>query len=196
MPASTHDPAISRRTALVGLGVGGFGLALTTAGRPAAAQDRAGDLASHPMVGTWAAMTPDGVVPQIHGADGSIIAAFTPNYVDPALGLTFQGPALGRWEPDGERRAKIMFIQALSDANGTYLGTSQITAVIEVSDDGQSWIGGGDGTHLIVRDVANNVTVDQTIPSGDLTVTGIRIGATAESVILPVATPAAATPTT
>jgi hypothetical protein len=31
------------------------------------------------------------------------------------------------------------------------------------------------------------------IPSGDLTVTGIRIGATAESLVLPVATPAAAT---
>jgi hypothetical protein len=63
-----------------------------------------------------------------------------------------------------------------------------------VSDDGQAWTGVGDGTRVIVRDAANNITVDQTIPSGDLTVTGIRIGATAKSLVLPVATPAVATP--
>ena len=47
--------------------------------RPAAAQEAAaGDLANHPLVGTWAVQTPGGVVPQIHGPDGSVIVAFPP----------------------------------------------------------------------------------------------------------------------
>jgi hypothetical protein len=188
--------SITRRTALAGLGAGGLGLALATAGRSTAAQEGSDELASHPMVGTWTAMTPDGVVPQIHGADGSLIAAFPPTYVDPQFGLTFQGPALGHWEPDGERRANFTFFQALSDANGAFVRTVQVAAAIEVSEDGQTWSGGGDGTRVIVRDAANNVIADQTIPSEALTVTGIRVGATAESLVLPVATPAAATPTT
>ena len=93
---STNNPqrALSRRTALTGLGAGGLGLALTAPGRHAAAQEEAVDLTGHPLVGTWAVMTPGGIVPQIHGADGSFIAAFPPNYVDPMLGLTFQGSAL------------------------------------------------------------------------------------------------------
>jgi hypothetical protein len=38
-------------------------------------------------------MTMGAVVPQTHGAEGSFVAALPPNYVDPALGLTFRGPA-------------------------------------------------------------------------------------------------------
>jgi len=44
--------------------------------------------------------------------------------------------------------------------------------------------------HIIVRDAANNVLIDQEIPF-DSPVTGTRIGATIESVVLPVVTPAA-----
>ncbi len=186
------EPNVSRRTALAGLGAGGLGLALAAAARPAAAQEGASDMASHPMVGTWAAVTPGGVVPQIHGADGSFIAAFPPNYVDPMLGLAFQGPGLGRWEPDGERRGLITFLQALSDTDGAYIGTYQVSAAIEVSEDGQTWTG-GDPTQVIVRDGANNVVFEDVV-SGSL-VTATRIGATMDSVVLPVATPAAATPT-
>jgi hypothetical protein len=194
MTTQRTTDAVSRRTALAGLGASGLGLALATTVRQAsAAQEGAGDLASHPMVGTWAAMTPGGVVPQIHGADGSFIAAFPPNYVDPQIGLTFQGSGLGRWDPDGERRATFTFLQALSDADGTYRGTVQVAAAIEVSDDGQTWTGVGEG-RVIVRDAANKVIVDQALAGGP-PVTGIRIGATAESVVLPVATPAAGTPT-
>jgi hypothetical protein len=66
--------SVSRRTALAGLGAGGLDLAIAASG--ATAQEGTGDLASHPMVDTWAAVTPGGVVPQIHGIDGSFIAAF------------------------------------------------------------------------------------------------------------------------
>ena len=188
---STNDPQhpLSRRTALAGLSAAGLGLALTATGRGASAQEETGDLAGHPLTGTWAVLTPGGVVPQIHGGDGSIIAAFPPNYVDPALGLTYQGPALGRWEADGERTGHFTFIQALSDANGTYVGTFQLAAELEASADGQTW-SGTPSAHIIMRDATNNVLVDQEI-SFDSPVTATRIGATIESVVLPVVTPAA-----
>ncbi len=187
MPTQPTDRSLSRRTALAGLGATSLGLAL---GSSATAQEASlSDLAGHPLTGTWAALTPGGVVPQIHGADGSLIAAFPPNYVDPALGLTFQGPALGRWEADGERTGHFTFIQALSDANGTYVGTAQLAAELEVGADGQTW-SGTTSAHIIVRDAANNVLIDQEL-SFDSPVTGTRIGATIESVGLPVVTPAA-----
>ncbi len=187
MPTQPTDRSLSRRTALAGLGATGLGLALASS---ATAQEASlSDLAGHPLTGTWAALTPGGVVPQIHGADGSLIAAFPPSYVDPALGLTFQGPALGRWEADGERTGHFTFIQALSDANGTYVGTFQLADELEMGADGQTW-SGTMSAHIIVRDAANNVLIDQEIPF-DSPVTGTRIGATIESVVLPVVTPAA-----
>jgi hypothetical protein len=105
---------VSRRVALAGLGAGGFGLALAHRGGNAIAQEVGGDLAGHPLVGTWVVMTPGGVVPQTFGPDGSTVAAFPPNYVDPMLGLTLQGPALGRWEATSERQGHFTIIQALS----------------------------------------------------------------------------------
>ena len=180
----------SRRTALAALGASGLGLAARSS---TYAQEEGSDLANHPLVGTWAVMTPGGVVPQIHGPDGLIISAFAPNYVDPTLGLTFQGPALGRWESTGERSGHFTVIQALSDADGTYLGTFQFEAHPEASADGQSFIN-STPQRVIVRDAANHVTFAQVLPS-DPPVTATRVGATMESVALPVASPAAGTPT-
>ena len=181
-----------RRTVL------GSALAVTLAGaaaaiRPAAAQEGAGDLAGHPVVGTWAVQTPGGVVPQTLGPDGSVVAAFPPNYVDPALGLTFQGTALGRWESTGERTGRFTILQALSDAAGAYVGTFLLAAAVEVSADSQTWRVSGQGARIVVRDAANNVTLDELLPD-DLAVTATRMGATAESVVLPVVAPGAATP--
>jgi len=191
---SNRSPSpLTRRTALVGLGAGALGVALAAPGLRASAQDEAGDLADHPLTGTWAVMSPGGVSPQTHGADGSLIVAFPPNYVDPMLGLTFQGPALGRWAAHGERTGHLTFLQALSDANGAYIGTFQLVAMIEASVDGQTW-SGNTPPRVIVRDAVNNVIFDQVQPV-DPPVTATRIGATAESVVLPVATPVAATPT-
>ena len=48
MTTSTHQPSVSRRTALAGLGAGGLGLALAATARRAAAQDAATDLAEPP----------------------------------------------------------------------------------------------------------------------------------------------------
>lgn len=182
---------VSRRSALVG--AGGLGLALVARGGTAIAQEGDGDLVGHPLVGTWAVMTTGGVVPQTHHADGSIIAAFPPNYVDPGLGLTFQGPALGQWESTGARSGRFTFLQALSDDAGTYVGTFQLAADIEASEDGQSW-SDNDEARIIMRDAGNAVVFDEVLGAGS-PVTATRIGATIESLILPLATPAAATPT-
>lgn len=189
---TTRQPnrSVSRRTALTAVGAGGLSLALAAA-RPVAAQDTA-DLASHPLVGTWAVMTPGGIVPQIHGSDGSLIAAFPANYVDPMLGLTFQGSALGQWASDGERSGHLTFLQALSDADGVYIGTFQGGGTIELSEDGQTWSSVGPSL-VIVRDVTNTVIFDEMTPA-DPPVTATRIGATFESVVLPVVSPAAGTP--
>ncbi|CAA9541840.1 MAG: hypothetical protein AVDCRST_MAG73-2014 [uncultured Thermomicrobiales bacterium] len=192
MTARRTDRSVSRRAALAGLGAGGLGVALVGPGRRAAAQDGAGDLAGHPMAGTWLVTTPGGVVPNVYGADGSVVVALPPNYVDPALGLRFQGPALGRWEADGERRGHFTIIQALSDAEGAYTGTFQFEAHPEVSEDGQTF-SASTPQRVIVRDAANNVTFDQVLPM-DPPIRGTRMGASMESVDLPPATPAAATP--
>jgi hypothetical protein len=192
MTTRQPDRSVTRRTALAALGAGS--LTLAASGRHASAQEGTGDLAGHPLGGTWLAMTPGRVIPAIFGADGSVVAAFPANYVDPAIGLTFKGPALGTWAADGDRRGHFTAIQALSDGKGTYVGTWQFEGHPEVSADGQTF---SDSTpqRVITRDAANNIISDQVIPV-DPPVTATRIGATVESVVLPVATPAAATPTT
>ena len=186
---------MSRRTTLAGLGAGGLGLALAASARQASAQEATPyPMAGHPLVGTWLGMSPGGAVPFILGPDGSVVSAFPPNYVDPKLGLTFQGAALGAWEATGERSGRFTAIQALTDAKGAYVGTWQYEGHPEVSKDGQTF---SDRTpqRLITRDAANRVIADQVLPVNP-PVTATRVGATVESVVLPVATPAAATPET
>jgi hypothetical protein len=192
MTTPDTSQSVSRRTALAGLGVGGLALALATTARPAAAQEVAGDLAGHPLVGTWVVMVPGAVVPQIFGPDGSVVAAFPPNYVDPELGLAFHGPALGRWEATGERSGHFTVIEAISDAAGAYVGTFQYEANPEVNAVGRTLVI-TKPRRVIVRYAANTVTVDQVFQGPPVTAT--RVGATMDSVVLPVATPTAATPT-
>jgi hypothetical protein len=179
-----------RRRSVVLSAISGALTGALTVGRTISAQEATpGALAEHPLVGTWAAMTPGGVVPQIHGPDGSIIVAFPPNYVDPVLGLTFQGPALGRWESTGARSGRLTFLQALSDAAGVYVGSFLLAGDIEASEDGQTW-SGTDEARIVVRDASNAIIFDQVAPM-DPPVTATRIGATIESVVLPEVTPPA-----
>ena len=182
-----------RRSVLVSGLTGAFASAFAV-GRTTMAQEATpAALAEHPLVGTWAVGTTGGVVPQTHGPDGSFIAAFPPNYVDPALGLTFQGPGLGRWESTGARSGRFTFLQTLSDGAGTYIGTFQLAADIETSEDGQTWSGTNEA-RIIVRDASNVVTFDQVV-TFDTPVTATRIGATIESVVLPPVTQMTGTPT-
>lgn len=182
-----------RRRTVFGSALAGV-LAGAAVVRPAVAREDASSLAAHPLVGTWAVMTPGGVVPQIHAPDGSVVVAFPANYVDPMLGLTFQGPALGRWAADGDRIGRFTALQALSDAAGAYVGAFLLVGAVAVAEDGQTWSSAGLESRTIVRDAANNVVFDETAPA-EPPVTATRTGATAESVVLPVVA-AAGTPTT
>jgi hypothetical protein len=94
------------------------------------------------------------MVPNTFAADGSVNVAFPPNYVDPTLGLTFQGPALGTWESTGARSGHFTVVQALSDANGTHVGTFLFEAHPEVSADGQTF-SADTPQRVVVRDAAN-----------------------------------------
>jgi hypothetical protein len=192
MPRKTRSSSnLSRRAALGAVSAAAATMGLAHVERTTAQEGS--NLADHPLVGTWVVMSTGGLVPQTHHADGSFIAAFPPNYVDPALGLTFQGPGLGRWESTGARGGRFTFLQALSDGAGTYVGTFQLAAELEVSEDGQSWSGTNEA-HIIVRDASNAISLDQVV-TFDTPVTATRMGATSESVVPPVTRSMLSTPT-
>lgn len=192
MTTDSPHRSVSRRAALTGLSVGGLGVVLAAPGRRAVAQEGAGDLDGHPLAGTWLVNTPEGLSPATFSADGSVTLAVPPSYVDPALGPTFQGPALGTWEAADERLGHFTVVQALSDAAGVYLGTFIFNGSPAVSADGQTF-SQNTPQRVVLRDAANTIVLDEEF-SMEPPVTATRIGATIESVVFPAATPAAATP--
>lgn len=195
MPTSHIDRSISRRTALAGLGAGSLGLAVAARGQTAVAQDATTDaLAEHPFAGTWLVTTPGGISPATFAADGSVVLGFPPSYVDPQLGPTFHGPALGTWEAAGERRGHFAVVQALSDANGAIVGTFLFEGHPTVSDDGQTFTD-AEPQRVIIRDAANAVIFDQVLPV-DPPVTASRIGTDIGAIPFPAGTPGAGTPAT
>jgi hypothetical protein len=130
MPRETRhsSSSLSRRAALGGIGAAAVTLGLAQVDRSLAQEATPGAVGRHPLAGTWLVNTPGGLSPATFAADGSVTLGVPPSYVDPALGTVFQGPALGSWEPDGERRGHFTVVQTLSDANGTYLGTVLLRA--------------------------------------------------------------------
>ena len=91
-----------------------------------------------------------------------------------------------------ERNLRIIEAARSGDA-GAYAGTFQLAVDIEASTGGQTWSGTNEA-HVIMRDAGNAVVMDEVIPF-ETPVTGTRIGATIESVVLPVAAPEGGTPT-
>ena len=112
------------------------------------------------------------------------------NYVDPALGVTFQTAALGVWEPMGERSVRFTAVQTLTDANGTFLGTFTIQGRPSVSADGQILTDTDPESHITMRDATNAIVSEISGPVG---VMGTRISPSA--IVFPEATPKAGTPT-
>ena len=86
--------------------------------------------------------------------------ASPPNYVDPQLGLTFQGSAIGVWEPTGARSVHCTLVQPLSAPDGTYLGTFTLDAYPEASEDGESFFDDGTKVHVTIRDATNTITLE------------------------------------
>jgi hypothetical protein len=186
MTTRQPDRSVSRRTALAGLGAGGLALAA----RGAVAQDASTERAGHPIVGAWLTISqPPPAIPSIFAADGTVTIAYPPNYVDPTLGLTFQGPMLGAWEPISERGIHFSAIQALTDADGTYVGTFTLEGHPLVDADGQTFSDNTPDARVILRDATNAILSEATLAAG---VVAVRI--TPGSLIFPEGTPVAATP--
>jgi len=117
-------------------------------------------VANHPIVGAWLVMDPSDPLntrPALFAADGTLTVGYAPSRTDPARGVVLQGTAIGVWEPTGERSIHLTYVQAISDLNGTYLGTLTRDAHPEVSEDGQSFRDDGTQVHITFRDASNTI---------------------------------------
>jgi hypothetical protein len=198
MTASSTAAAVSRRTALAGLGVGGLGLAFAATARRTAAQDTAsGATAGHPLVGVWLAMVPvtpgAPLVPisSIYTADGQIVTAWPVTQAG-AQGVTFASSVVGTWEGTGARSAHFTAVQVLSDATGAFTGTVTIDGYPTVSEDGLSFTDDAPESKLTVRDPTGTIVMviggDGSFPP----VTATRMGVGSPG--FPTGTPVPGTP--
>jgi hypothetical protein len=150
-----------RRRSVLLAAVSGALTGALAASRPITAQEATPSVrANHPIVGAWLVMNPSDPLntrPAIFAADGTMSVGYVPSYADPARGVVLQGTAIGVWEPSGERSVHLTYVQALSDLNGTYLGTLTRDAYPEVSEDGQSFRDDGTQVHITFRDAANTI---------------------------------------
>ena len=189
--------SVSRRSALAATGAAALGLSGL---RSTTAQST--DLASHPLTGTWLAMAnpplpedPQFSAPSLFAADGTVLLLF-PVTARGRQGPVFQSAYVGTWAPDSDRRGHFTAVQALSAADGTFLGTVTVDGYPEVSEDGQSFIDDGSRVMVTIRD-ASGAIVNQVMPTGQpegRPVTGVRMGVGQPG--FPAGTPTAGTPTT
>ena len=156
-------------------------------------------MSTHPIVGTWLMILTGtgGAFAETFGPDGSVVAGFPATETDDPIaganGVTYLGPGVGVWEPTGPHSVAFTIIQALSDADGTPLGTLTIDAYLELSEDGQTAVDDWTlGTTLTYRDTAQNVVDSFAVPSEfpPLVGTRMRVGAPG----FPAGTPTAGTP--
>src|SRR5215212_11931667 len=192
--ASRSLSRLNRRAALGGVGAAAAALGLGHLNRATAQDATPTPLATHPLAGTWLAMTGDGLSPSIFAPDGSVVLEWAVSYVDPTfpdLDVVFNTPGIGTWEPLDERRAHFTVVAILSDAKGTYLGTATLQGYPLVDPEGQTFTDNEPEGRITVRDAANAVVSDQ----GDFAagVTATRM--TPNSVVFPEGIPVAGTPT-
>jgi hypothetical protein len=194
MPHQPEFSFLNRRAALGGIGAAAAALGLGHLDRATAQDATPTPLATHPLAGTWLAMTVGGLSPSIFAPDGSVVLEWAVSYVDPAfpdLDVVFNTPGIGTWEPLDERKAHFTVVAVLSDAKGTYLGTATVEGHPLVSPDGQTFNDLEPETRVTLRDAANQTLSDQS---------GIVAGVTAtrmspNSVVFPEGTSGAGTPT-
>jgi hypothetical protein len=185
MTTSRTTDALSRRTALAGLGATGLGLALAAATHHASAQDATPTaMAGHPMVGTWIIdRSPgdptDAVTAVVYTADGG--------WIDPLVG------AAGTWQATGPHSAAWTAIGLVGGGAGGYFA---LRTSAEIDDAGMNFSGTAS-----VTIVAPDGTVVTTISGGPMShgvrlqVEPVEAGGTALAGV-PTWTPAAPTPAT
>jgi hypothetical protein len=173
--------SISRRAAITGLGAAGAALAL--AARPLVAQDSAGGMTSHPIVGTWYFDFPTEDFGTLVGYS-SFHADGTRTDLHP-----FAGPGIGSWRATGERTGESIFkYQNITlDPNTIVPGTVTAWQTLTVDDSGESLT----SDNTVVELKALDGTVVALFPSSGLPARRLII----EPAPL-IATPEAATPTT
>ncbi len=190
MANSQPRHAVSRRTALAGLGAAGLGLAAH--GHSASAQDATPSaMAKHPIVGAWNVMTPSGPSLGVFFADGINIQGIPSTTAGPN-GVEFVSAQVGTWDPISERGIHFTGVQLHSDANGNFIGTVTIDGYPVVSEDGQSLLDDQSQVVVTIRD-ASGAILQQIAGAGSPPVTGSRMAVNAPG--FPVATPEAGTPT-
>jgi hypothetical protein len=105
--------------------------------------------AQHPVVGSWRVAVDVG---HVHGptnlatlsADGTVLVAFpSPTPAAPGAGhqLEYWTPAVGSWQPSGDRGATMVFEALGVDEHGAAIGTHTITATVDADAGGQGWSG-------------------------------------------------------
>ena len=149
-----------RRSVLLSAVSGALTGALAASRTTTAQEATPSAMANHPIVGAWLVMNPNDPLnarPAIFAADGTMTVGYVPSSIDAERGVVLQGTAIGVWEPSGERRVHLTYVQALSDLDGTYLGTRTRDAYPEVSEDGQSFRDDGTQVHITFRDAANTI---------------------------------------
>ena len=166
MPQPRTTRPINRRVALGGAA---GAAALGVAAGPAPA--RAASLENHPLTGTWLAMAnppiaddPQFAAPSRFAADGTVLLVFPATQKGPQ-GPMHASPAMGVWEPDGDRRGRFTAVQPISAPDGAFLGTVTIDGFPEVSEDGQTFVDDGSRTTVTMRD-AGGAIVSQILPTG------------------------------
>jgi hypothetical protein len=184
--------SVSRRTAIAGLAAGGLGLALATTTVAASTQDAATEMAKHPIVGAWNAMTPNGPSLGIFLPNGTAVWANPGSSQDPAIGLVYLSSSIGTWEPVSERGIHFTGITLVSDPNGIFTSTITVDGYPVVSEDGQTLFDDQSQVMITIRD-ATGAIVQQVAAAGSPPVTGVRMGVGAPG--FPAATPEAGTPT-
>jgi hypothetical protein len=181
MATSITNRSVTRRATLAGLGAGGLGVALAVSTRPAAAQDAASTMASHPIVGTWvskfADMNPGTSYSYfVYHADGTFIELHP-----------FAGTLVGAWQPTGERTANtIIKGQNIGLEWGGFV-PGMVTAWISVTVDESGDAFTGDGVLELAQP---DGTVVALVP-----LTGSQFTRLVFEPPPPLATPKAATPT-
>jgi hypothetical protein len=205
MSNRTTAELVSRRSALAGLGAGGFGVAIAARALNVSAQDASADMANHPMVGTWlAGRAPNDIAVAYLSSDGFMFTNSSPTVGTNPEGKIFYSEApSGAWVPVSERGVHFIFTHREYDETGALTGYSAVEGYPEASEDGMTFW--DEGTQVTVTLMDANAVVTQVIGPGltDTAIGGVRLipGKSGYDEMLaflaahPAATPPAGTPT-
>ena len=181
--------ALTRRSALAGLGAGSLGLLFSSAHAsiPMAESGGSGSgevltTGSHQLAGRWLSTVglpsrPDVAVtvPSFFGADGTVVMIF-PGMEAEKRGVQVRGVALGEWEPTSFDTGHFTAVQVLANLDGMYIGTVTIDGYAQIDADGTGFTVRNEDHLFVVRDHANTV-IEQLGASATHPMHGIRMRA-------------------